>query len=292
MERLNYHHLLYFYTVAREGSVVRASRRLGLKQPTVSAQIHALEQRFGHKLLERSGRGLMVTPAGELVLRYAESIFALGGELLSAIDGHAEQVPKLGIGVSSSLPSALAATLLKAVLGLKPRPALTILEGTTEALAAQLASRTLHFALTDVQPGNSVARGLHSRVLLETVVEVFAPEALARKLRKGFPAHLSDVPVLMPQNGALRREVESWLQSRKQSTEKIAEMPRPEMFAASASAAIFAPSLLWDALKKFHGLLPVGQLEGSRWRVFVVTAGKGVRSPAVDAVARVAKGLQ
>jgi LysR family transcriptional activator of nhaA len=292
MERLNYHHLLYFYTVAREGSVVRASRRLGLKQPTVSAQIHALEQRFGHKLLERSGRGLKVTPAGELVLRYAESIFALGGELLSAIDSHAEQVPKLGIGVSSSLPSDLAATLLKAVFGLTPQPALTIVEGATEALAAQLASRTLHFALTDVQPGNSVAGGLHSRVLLETVVEVFAPEVLARKLRKGFPARLADVPVLMPQNGALRREVEGWLQSRKQSPEKIAEMPRPEMFAASASAAIFAPSLQREALKEIHGLLPVGQLEGSRWRVFVVTAGKGVRSPAVDAVARVAKGLQ
>lgn len=292
MERLNYHHLLYFYTVAREGSVVRASRRLGLKQPTVSAQIHTLEQRFGHKLLERSGRGLKVTPAGELVLRYAESIFALGGELLSAMEGDAGLLPKLGIGVSSSLPSDLTATLLRAVFSLKPRPALTIVEGTTETLAVQLASRTLHFALTDVSPGNSIAGRLHSQVLLETVVEVFAPEALARKLRKGFPACLADLPILMPQNGVLRREAESWLQSRNQSTEKIAEMPHPEMLAAQAGAAIFAPSLRREALKEIHGLLPVGQLEGSRWRVFVVTAGKGVKSPAVDAVMRVAKGLQ
>ena len=88
MDRLNYHHLLYFFTVAHEGSVARASARLGLTQPTVSAQIHALEQKLGCKLLERSGRGLKVTPAGETVMQFAGSIFALGRELQSALDGH------------------------------------------------------------------------------------------------------------------------------------------------------------------------------------------------------------
>jgi LysR family transcriptional activator of nhaA len=291
MERLNYHHLLYFYTVAHEGSVVRASRRLGLKQPTVSAQIHALEESFGLKLLERSGRGLKVTPGGETVLRYAESIFALGGELLSALDGHVEKVPKLAIGVSSSLPSSLAATLLQAVFGLNPRPALTIVEGTSETLFAQLVSRSLHFALTDVQPGNSNSI-LHSRVLLDSAVEVFAPALLARKLRKDFPARLAALPILMPSDGALRREVESWLASRKQSVEKLAVMPHPEMSASSVGAGIFAPSQQREALKKLHGLLPVGELEGSRWQVFAVTAGKGVRYPALDAVTRAAKGLR
>jgi LysR family transcriptional regulator, transcriptional activator of nhaA len=290
MERLNYHHLLYFCTVAHEGSVARASLRLGLKQPTVSAQIHALEAKLGRKLLERSGRGLKVTPAGETVLRYAESIFALGGELLSALDGYAEEAPKLAVGVSSSLPQALVATLLEAVFGLDPRPVLNIVEGTMETLATQLASRTLQFVLTDVPPGNGA--GLHRQVLLESAVEVFAPEALARKLRKDFPARMAGVSVLMPSGRALRRDVESWLASRKLVVRKLAEMPHPEMFAGSSGAAIFAPSLLRESLKRSQGLLPVGELTGLCWRMFVVTARKAAKHPGLDAVTRAAKVLR
>jgi len=313
MERLNYHHLLYFYVVAHEGSVVRASLRLGLKQPTVSAQIHALEARLGRKLLERSGRGLKVTAAGETVLRYAESIFALGDELLSALDGEAEDAPKLSVGVSSSLAPALVTHLLEAVLKVNPRPVLTVVEGAADRLAAQLAVRSPGFVLTDAPLENPVA-GLHVRVLAESSVEVFAPAALAKalgkalgkaqarqaqagdaragKVRKDFEAWLAGAPVLMPTDGALGREVESWLGARKLTVRKLAKMAHPEMVAASAGAAIFAGSLLRGLLKKRHGLLPVGELQGSRWRLFAVTAGKGFRHPALDAVMLAAKALR
>jgi LysR family transcriptional activator of nhaA len=288
MERLNYHHLLYFCTVAHEGSVARASLRLGLKQPTVSAQIHSLEEKLGRKLLERCGRGLKVTPAGETVLRYAESIFALGGELLSTLDGHVEETPKLAVGVSPWLPTTLVATLLEAVLGLIPRPVLTIVEGRPETLASQLASRSLEFALVDAP---LTAGGLRSRALLECTVGLFAPQELARKVRKDFPVRLAATPILMSTGGALRREVERWLASHKQGVEKLAEVARPEMYASSAGAAIFAPSLLRESLKESHGLLPVGELEGSRWRVFSVTSGKGVKHPGLDAMTLAAQRL-
>ncbi len=296
MERLNYHHLLYFCTVAREGSVARASARLGLKQPTVSAQVHMLEQKLGRKLLERSGRGIKVTPAGETVLRYAQSIFALGGDLLSALDGQAEAVPALALGVSFTLPPPLVATLLEGVFALTPRPLVTIVEGTAEtltaslagSLATSLASGALQFVLTDAKPGGGA---LYSRVLLESAVELFAPPALARKLHKDFPARIAGAPVLLPSAGGVRREVESWLARRKLQVEKVGEMPHPEIYAAKAGVTIFAPSVLRQALKKSHGLLPVGELEGVRWRMFVLTADKS-RRPALDAVMRSAKELR
>jgi LysR family transcriptional regulator, transcriptional activator of nhaA len=292
MDRLNYHHLLYFFTVAHEGSVARASARLGLAQPTVSAQIHALEDELGRKLLERSGRGLKVTPAGETVLRYAGSIFALGGELLTALDGNAEVAPALSAGVSSSLPPLLAAVLLQAVLGQHPRPRLTVVEASVETLAAKLASHGLHFALADAPPANGAARGLHSRVLLESPVALFAPATLARKVRRDFPSRLPGVPVLMTSAGALRQEVESWLAMRKLSVHSVAELPHPELYAQSAGAAIFAPSLLRESLRAGYGLLPAGELEGSRWRTFLVTAGKSTKLPGVDAVTRAARDLR
>jgi hypothetical protein len=75
---LNYHHLLYFWTVAKEGSVSKAAESLHLAQPTVSAQLRALERSLGHKLLQKQGRGLVLTAEGEAVFRYAEEIFSLG----------------------------------------------------------------------------------------------------------------------------------------------------------------------------------------------------------------------
>ena len=171
-----------------------------------------LEQKLGRKLLERSGRGIKVTPDGETVLRYAQSIFALGGELLSALDGQTEAAPTLSLGVSSTLPPPLVATLLEGVFGLTPRPLVTIVEGTAGTLAGALATGALQFALTDAKPSTGA---LYSRVLLESTVELFAPAALARKMQKNFPARIAAAPVLLPSSGGVRREVESWLLRRK-----------------------------------------------------------------------------
>src|SRR6187402_221987 len=58
MQSINYNHLLYFWHVAREGGLVQAGRVLRLSHPTLSAQIHALEDQLGEKLFVKSGRRL------------------------------------------------------------------------------------------------------------------------------------------------------------------------------------------------------------------------------------------
>ena len=78
MEWLNYHHLLYFWTVVREGTVARAGERLSLAQPTISGQLRTLENVLGEKLFTRSGRHLVPTDTGRLVYRYADEIFSIG----------------------------------------------------------------------------------------------------------------------------------------------------------------------------------------------------------------------
>ena len=79
MEWLNYHHLLYFWTVAREGSVSKASEALRLAQPTISGQVKTLEDTLGEKFLERRGHiaKLMLGEATQEVLMHANrrSIF-------------------------------------------------------------------------------------------------------------------------------------------------------------------------------------------------------------------------
>src|SRR5687767_12455085 len=116
MEWLNYHHLLYFWTAARLGSVVKASEELHLSQPTVSAQIHALEDSLGEKLFRRAGRKLELTDAGKLAFDYAEDIFALGRELKETLRGHTFGPPEvLSVGISDVLPKTVAHRLLQPV---------------------------------------------------------------------------------------------------------------------------------------------------------------------------------
>ena len=119
MERLNYHHLLYFWMVAREGKVVRAAAKLGLSQPTVSGQVHALEDALGEKLFERAGRGVRLSEMGRVVFRYADEIFALGRELTESVKGQPTGRPmRLKVGVADGLPKLVAYRLIEPALSL------------------------------------------------------------------------------------------------------------------------------------------------------------------------------
>ncbi len=109
MEWLNYHHLLYFWTVAREGSVTAACERLRLAQPTVSGQLRLLEDSLGEKLFVKSGRGLALTEIGQVVYRYADEIFSPGRELQDVLKGRpAGRAIRFRVGVSDMVPKLIA----------------------------------------------------------------------------------------------------------------------------------------------------------------------------------------
>ncbi len=87
MEWLNYHHLLYFWMVAKKGTIARACEELRLAQPTISGQLRALEESLGEKLFARQGRRLVLTEAGPAVYRYADGILALGRRMAEVLTG-------------------------------------------------------------------------------------------------------------------------------------------------------------------------------------------------------------
>src|SRR3989442_4284093 len=114
MEWLNYHHLLYFWVVAKEGSIVRASKELRLAHPTISGQIHRLEEILGEKLFSRKGRNLVLTDVGRVAFRYADEIFSLGQEFLDEVKGRASVRPiRLVVGVSDVLAKSIVHRMLE-----------------------------------------------------------------------------------------------------------------------------------------------------------------------------------
>src|SRR5512138_1300524 len=118
-EWVNYHHLLYFWVVAREGGLLPAGSVLRLSHPTLSAQIHALEDRLGEKLFTKVGRKLALTDVGRVAFRYADEIFTLGREMVDAVKGRSTGQPlRLDVGVVDVVPKLVVRRLLQPALSL------------------------------------------------------------------------------------------------------------------------------------------------------------------------------
>ena len=120
MRHLNYNHLLYFWTVAREGSIARASEVLHLTPQTISGQLKLLEESVGEPLFQRVGRGLVVTATGQLVNQYADEIFSLGAELSQRVKGKVPGAPvAFNVGIVNSIPKLIAYRVIEPALQLE-----------------------------------------------------------------------------------------------------------------------------------------------------------------------------
>ena len=114
MHWLNYHHLLYFWTVAKEGSITAAAEKLYVSQPTVSGQLRELERAVGARLYVKSGKELKLTDTGRMVFEYAEEIFTVGQELMNRLQGRAgERVSTFRIGIPDVMPKLIASRLIE-----------------------------------------------------------------------------------------------------------------------------------------------------------------------------------
>ncbi|MBI4517466.1 MAG: LysR family transcriptional regulator, partial [Deltaproteobacteria bacterium] len=213
MEWLNYHHLLYFWTVVHEGSVSRAGARLRLAQPTISGQLRALENVLGEKLFRRVGPKLVLTEVGQIAYRYADEIFSLGRELQDTLKGRPVRRPaRVMVGIADVVPKMIAYRLLEPALQLEEPVRIICQEDKSERLLTELALHTLDVVLSDAPIGPSIKIRAFSHLLGECGVTFLGAARLARKYRRGFPRSLDGAPVLLPtDNTALRRSLEQWL---------------------------------------------------------------------------------
>lgn len=294
MERLNYHHLLYFWMVAREGSVARAAVELRLAQPTLSGQIRALEAALGERLLERVGRGLRLTEMGRLVFGYADEIFGLGRELLESVKGQPTGRPlRLAVGVAESLPKLVAYRLIEPALTLPHPVRLEVRVQSTERLLLSLALHDLDVVLTDrvAPPGVSVRA--FNRLLGDCGVTLIAAPKLAVRYRKGFPRSLEGAPFLLPgESGTLRRGLEQWLEKQQLHPRIIGEFDDStliEVFGQAGRGIFATPSIVEDSVCRQYGVKIVGRLERVRERFYAVSAERRLKHPAVIAITESAR---
>lgn len=227
MDWLNYHHLLYFWTVAKEGSITKACDKLHLSQPTISNQLKTLEQSLGHPLFQRVGRQLALTEMGQMVYRYADEIFTIGRDLQQVLAGRGESArrQKLTIGVSDSLPKMVTYRVLEPLLQNQKDLSFVCLEDDNlQGLLLRLSQFELDLVLTDapVPPGTRFKAYHH--LLGESGISFFASPSLALRYRNSFPECLAEAPMLMPsENTVLRRNLEAFFATRQWLPNMVAE---------------------------------------------------------------------
>lgn len=286
MQWLNYHHLLYFWTVARTGGVTAASEELGLAQPTISAQLRSLEESLGQKLFDRVGRRLELTEAGRTVYRYANDIFSLGREMLETLDGGpADRRARLRVGVADVLPKMVVTRVLTPLLSGEEHVHLICFEGKPAELLARLSSHEIDLVLSDAPVGAEHNVRAFNHELGECGVSVFAPKNKARRYREGFPDSLSGAPFVMPtENTALRRMLDYWFAKRQIRPNVLAEFEDSALlkaFTQTTPALFAAPSVIKESIADLYGAVDIGSPEGIRERFFAISLERKVRNPAV-----------
>jgi len=294
MEWLNYHHLLYFWTVAREGSVVAAAQRLRLAQPTISGQIRQLERQLDQRLFQRQGRRLVLTDVGRVVYGYADEIFGLGRELMDVLKSRPTGRPmRLTVGVADAVPKLVVRRLLDPAFQLGEPLQLVCREDRAERLLAELALHALDLVISDAPIPPQIAVKGFSHLLGECGVAVFGTPSLAQRHRRGFPRSLDGAPMLLPtDDNVLRRSLEQWLDANRLRPRIVAEFEDPALlktFGQAGRGLFPGPAVIAREICRQYGVRVVGRLDEVRERFYAISAERRLEHPAVVALTRAAR---
>lgn len=295
MDWLNYHHLLYFWMTAREGTIAQASKQLRLAQPTITGQIRALENTLGEKLFARAGRNLVLTDVGRLVYRYANEIFSLGSELTDVLKGRpgGGRPVRLVVGVSDALPKLIAYELLTPALALAESIQMICYEDRPERLLAELATSGLDVVLADAPVGSSVRIRAFNHLLGSCGVSFFGTPSLAVKYRKNFPASLDGAPFLLPlESSTLRRSLDQWFESQRVRPRVAGEFQDSALMKVFGQAGIgvfAAPTVIENEVRRHYGVTVLGRTEAVIERFYAISVERKLKHPAVVAISEAAR---
>lgn len=286
MEYLNYHHLRYFWTVAKEGSLAQAAAKLHVSQPSISEQIRELEVALGEKLFRREGRNNKLTDAGQIVFGYAEDIFALGREMLNAVKQRpSAKTLRFYVGVADSFPKLVTNEILKPVFHLPQTMHVICREGKMEDLLAQLAAHRLDLVLADEPASSSAGFKVFNHSLGATGTTFCAEPKLAARLKKNFPRSLHEAPALLPaENTTLRRALEVWFRAQRLQPQVVAEfedLALMKVMAAEGRGFIAVPTVAVKDAVAHYGFRPVGEAASCRIEFHAITAERRINHPAI-----------
>lgn len=295
MEWLNYHHLLHFWLVAREGSIQRASEILHVTPASVSVQIKQLQENLGVRLLKKQGRGLVLTEVGQQVAEYAQEIFATGNELVAMVKGRPIGRPlELRVGIRDVMPKLVAFRVLQPALKLSQTIRLVCREGELSQLVSDLAIHKLDIVLSDTALDPLYKVQAHSYKLGESRVVIVGTCSLVEQYRSNFPHSLTGAPMLIPtRSSMLRRQLERWFAERRIMPMICGEFDDGAMMkiaGRSGLGLLAVPEVILEEVKQIYALELLGPADGVIEQFYGVSVERKVKHPGVLAIRKSAAG--
>ncbi|TKB88688.1 MAG: transcriptional activator NhaR [Nitrospira sp.] len=289
MEWLNYHHLLYFWSVAKHGTVAKAGEELRLSQPTISAQLRLLEDALGEKLFRRSGRYLVLTEMGRVVFNYAEDIFSMGQDLMNTVKGRGSDKPmRLVVGIADAVPKLLASQLLKSAFKVSRATRVVCWEDKLDRLLADLAIHSLDLVIADTPAPPNIKVQAYSHLMGESSVTLFAMTKLARQYRRNFPRSLEGAPFLLPTaNATLRRLLDDWFirnDLHPQLVGEIEDSATLKAFGHEGYGIFPGSTALEKEIRRQYQVEVLGRITSIKQRFYAITVERRLKHPTVMAI--------
>jgi LysR family transcriptional activator of nhaA len=291
---MNYKHLYYFWTVAKAGSIARASEQLHLTPQTISGQLSLFESVLGETLFDRSHRRFVLTDAGRTVLGYAEEIFSLGKELEEILHHRPGGRPlQFRVGVSDAVPKALAYKLIEPALRATENSRIVCREGKVAGLMAELAIHQLDIVIADSPMPPRIDVKAFNHLLGECGLTFFATPALATQYAGEFPQRLDGAPLLLPGDDvAVRPKLIRWFDQNRLRPRIAGEFDDSALMAAfgQAGAGIFsAPSAIAEQIREQYGVVEIGATDEVTEGFYAISVERRLSHPAVIAISEAAR---
>ena len=294
MRHLNYSHLQYFWTVANEGSIVRAADVLHVTPQTISGQLKLLDESVGQPLFNKAGRRLVLSETGSLVYQYADEIFRVGAELASVVKGrNAVGHAMLNVGIVSSMPKLVVERIVAPALTGDSAVRVNCREDTLERLMADLAVHRLDLVLSDQPAPTGLGLKAYNHRLGVSGLSFFSRKAGAAKLRKAFPRSLDGARMLLPgRDSALRRHMDEWFEAHSLQPDIVGEFSDSALLKAFGEAGLgmFAgPTVIEKEICRMYRTSVIGRVPEVKEHFYAISPERRLKHDAVVQITNIAR---
>ncbi len=278
---INYHHLFYFKSVAEEGTVSGAAKKLRIGQPTLSAQLKQFEETLGVQLFERQHKKLVLTEQGKVALDYSRNIFKMGSEMYEVLHDRLKPLrPTIHLGALDSIPKQIVLHLVKHAFRISPCQ-VTLSEGNSGELLRQLSSHHIDMVISNFLPTATDGKGLFHRSITKKNVAIYGAPKF-KSLRKGFPRSISGVPIILPTyDSRMRQDLDHWAKSFKIELNIIVEsqdISVKKLMAINEMGLIPTATHTVTQQVLSGELVEVGVLQGVSEELFLITAQRKIEN--------------
>jgi LysR family transcriptional activator of nhaA len=282
MKWLNYHHLIYFKEIANEGSISKASEKLLIGQPALSAQLKQLEEQLQIELFERKNRKLVLTDAGNVVLKYANEIGQLGQELLQVIadKSYSNKTP-FRLGALDSVPKQIVWEIAQ-----KARSYgdcfVSIVEGSQEELTAELSARNVDCFISNYSGDFSKDKNMNSKSFVKATVSIYGSKDFLH-CKKNFPKSLNGQPMILPtHHSKLRHDLDHFFDAKKikiLSELETQDTALMKIFAGQGAGLAALPDIAATDLVKSSMLYKIGTLPNIKEEYWLIGSKRTIDNP-------------